>query len=190
MFFSLIDHQHAETRDRIHELMNKLDGTKVVVFAGNDEVRTADLWSHILKRQCLGELIESRFVIIPGHVHVIELEGRRGRIENCVLARFDINPAHRAGLKASLNGGDARTPIRAHAGAHDGEAVGIDFRAVHQKTAGELPRIFVVGGGAFDTTIPGFALTGPSMARTAMPRSNSGSLCIGLSSLTPSIPGM
>src|SRR5215510_3270910 len=66
VFFSFIDYQHAGTGDRIHELMNKLDGTKVVVFAGDDGVRTADLWSYILKRQCLGELIESRFVIIPG----------------------------------------------------------------------------------------------------------------------------
>src|SRR5262244_3517577 len=161
MFFSLVDYQHAGTRNRIHELMNKLDGTKVVVFAGHDEVRTADLWSYILKRQYLGELIESRFVIIPGHVHVIELEGRRGGIENRVLARFDINPAHRAGLEAGFDGGDARAPIRAHAGAHDGEPVGIDFRALYQKIAGELSRIFVVGGGASDTTIPGFTLARP-----------------------------
>src|SRR5262249_27440014 len=141
--------------------MNKLDGTKVVVFAGDDEVRTADLWSHILKRQRLGKLIESQFVIIPGHVHVIELEGRRGGIENRVLARFNINPTDRAGLEAGLGGGYARTPLRAHAGAHDGESVGIDFRALHQKITGELSRVFVVGGGAFDAAIPGFALAGP-----------------------------
>src|SRR5215510_4778850 len=161
VLFSFINHQHARTRDRVHELMNELDGTKVVVFASDDEIRTADLGSHVLKGQRLGELIESRFVIIAGHVHIIELEGRRGRIEDRILARFNINPAHRAGLEAGFDCGDTWAPIRAHAGAHDGESVGIDFRALHQKIAGELSRIFVVGGRAFDTTIPGFALARP-----------------------------
>jgi hypothetical protein len=78
VLFSFIDHQHAGTGDRIHELINELDGTQVVVFAGDDEIGTADLGSHVLEGQRLCELVESRLVVISGHVHVIELEGGRG----------------------------------------------------------------------------------------------------------------
>jgi hypothetical protein len=49
MLFSFIDHQQSGTGDGIHELINKLDGTQVVVFSGDDEIRTADLGATSLR---------------------------------------------------------------------------------------------------------------------------------------------
>src|SRR5581483_5152651 len=154
------DVEQLRRRDLAHQLVDEFHIAMLVVLAGDDHVRAGDLRRHAAQAEGFAKLVEGRLVVVAGHVHVIELEGRRRHVEDRVLPRPHAHAAHGAGFETLFRGDHARRPVRAHARAHDAESIGVDLRPSGQIFASELAGVGVIFRGALDAALARLALAG------------------------------
>ena len=125
--------------DRVIELLRVLDRHHAVVAGVRDQERAGDVLRHVLEREFLRDL--DAFVLVLGAGDPAPLEVRlRDRLRRVLVGVLDLLlpggevPVQRgerdAGGVALLEGGDARGVVAAEAVAHDGDALGVDLRAL------------------------------------------------------------
>ena len=121
------------------------------------------------------EFVERRFVVVAGHVHVIEFKRRRRHVEDRELARLHADPADGAGFETFFRRDHARRPVRAHARSHDAKPIGVDFRALDQIIGDEFAGILDVDAVHLMPPSRVSPWPGQSMDNSAKPRSMNGS---------------